>query len=70
MVFQLDFKGLFHNIKIHLKRLLYYICTVYFYILATLQSEKVRRSEIILGWKNVFFTFSERDFSALKSLNY
>ena len=49
MVFQLDFKGLFHNIKIHLKRLLYYICTVYFYILATLQSEKVRRSEIILG---------------------
>ena len=49
MVFQLNFKGPYHNIRTRFgKVLVYVICMAYFCILDTFQSKRMRRSKVIL----------------------
>ena len=66
MVFQLDFKGPYHISKSKFEYHLYglYLHSGHF---------SVQKGEAFLsyfGLKNLLFTFSERDFSALKLLNH
>ena len=65
MVFLLNFKGPYHNIRMRLGNDLYSIFLHSGHFL-------MKKGEAFLsyfGLKNPLFTFSERDFSALKLLN-
>ena len=68
MVFQFDFKGPYRNIRMRLV-----VCDLYGLFLHSGHfSDQKRWGVPKLFWvkKNPLFTFSERDFSALKLLNY
>ena len=64
MVFQLDFKGPYHNIRTRLGNTLV-VCDLYGLFLHSGHFSVF----CYFGLKNPLFTFSERDFSALKLLN-
>ena len=71
MVFQLDFKSPYHNIRMRLGNalLLFDLYSVFLHSDHLL----VQKGEAFLsyfGLKNPLFTFSDRDFSVLKLLNY
>ena len=70
MVFQLNLKGLYHNIRMRLGNALeagdlysIFLHSGHFPV------QKVEAFLSYFGLKNPLFTFSERDFSALKLLN-
>ena len=69
MIFNLDFKGTYHNIRMCLgNALLVYDC-----LFLHSGHFSVRRAELFLsyfGLKNPLFTFSQHGFSALKQLSY
>ena len=70
MVFYLDFKGLYHNIRMRFGNALK-LCDLYSVFLHS-GHFSVRKGEAFLryfGLKNPLFTFFERDFNALKLLN-
>ena len=70
MVFQLNFKGPCHNIRMRLGNAMD-LCYLYSIFLHA-GCFSVQKGEAFLGYfgfKNPLFTFSERDFSALKLLN-
>ena len=71
MVFQLDFKGPYHNIRMRLGNALV-VCDLYGLYLHSghFLVKKVEAFLSYFGLKNPLFTFSERDFSALKLLNH
>ena len=69
MVFQLDFKGPYHNIKMRLGNALK-VC--FYNVFLHSGHFSVQKDEAFLGYfglKNSPFTFSKRDFSALKLLS-
>ena len=71
MIFQLDFKGPYRSIKMRLGNALV-LCDLYGLFLQS-GHFSAKNSEALLsyfGLKNPLFTFSERDFSALKLLNH
>ena len=71
MVFQLDFKGSYQNIRMHTGSALV-VCDLYGLYLHS-GHFTVKKGQAFLsyfGLKNPLFTFSERDFSALKLLNH
>ena len=66
----LNFKGPYHNIRMRLGNALE-VCDLYSIFLHS-GHFPVQKGEAFLsyfGLKNLLFTFSERDFSALKLLN-
>ena len=70
MVFQLDFKGPYHNSRMRVGNDLV-VCDLYGLFLH-FGNFSVKKGEAFLsysGLKNPLFTFSERDFSVLKLLN-
>ena len=70
MVFELDFKGPYYNIRIRLGNALQ-VCDFHSVLLHS-GHFSVQRGEAFLsyfGLKNPLSTFSERDFSAVKLLN-
>ena len=71
MMFQLDFKGPYHNFKIRLGNALV-VCDLYglFLLSGNFSAEKGQAFLSYFGLKNPLFTFSERDFSAVKLLNH
>ena len=71
MVFQLDFEGPYHNIRMRLGNVLV-VCDLYGLYLHSghFSVQKVEAFLSYFGLKNPLFTFSERDFSALKLLNH
>ena len=70
MVFQLNFKGPYHNIRMRLGNV-FVVCDWYGLYLHpghfSVQKDKAFLSHF--GLKNPLFTFSEREFSAVKLLN-
>ena len=71
MVFQLDFKGPFHNIRMRLGKALV-VCDLYDLFLHS-GYFSLQIGEAFLSYfrlKNPLFTSFERDFSALKLLNH
>ena len=71
MLFQLDFKGPYHNIRMRLQNLLV-VCDLYGLFLDSdhFLAQKGETNLSYFGLKNTLFTFSERDFSALNLLNH
>ena len=70
MVFQLNFKGPYHNIRIRLGNALE-VCYLYSKYLHS-GNFSLQKGEAFLSYfelNNPLFTFSERDFGALKLLN-
>ena len=70
MVLQVDFKSPYHNIRMYLENALV-VCDLYGLfphcgLFSILRGEAFLR---YFGLRNPLFTFSERDFSALKLLN-
>ena len=71
MVFQLDFKGPYHNIRMRLGNALI-VCDLYEFFLHFGHFSVLKCGTFLsyFGLKNPSFTFSERDFNALKLLNH
>ena len=71
MVFQLDFKGPYHNIRMCLGNVLI-VCDLYGFFMHSghFSVQKGETFLVYFGLKNLFFMFSKCDFSVLKLLNH
>ena len=71
MIFQLGFLGLYHSIRMHIGNALV-VCDLDGLYLHSGDFSAWNGEALLsyFGLKNSLFTFSERDFSALKLLNH